>query len=182
MKTCVFITGTNGVGKTTLAKGLIKHFGGIKQASKTITRCEDERVCFAGKYSAESKFGGVDSFGSTRWLADVVKEGLATSDVIVCEGSYLDTIGMNLTNAAFVADKQLVVFLFCEGSTLKERLQNRSHGQVCKEIIARHNRCVRASQKWAEIGVPVLAIDTSSAGTENVTKQVIDKLEKMGAI
>lgn len=37
MKTCVFITGTNSVGKTTLAKALIERFGGIKETAKELT-------------------------------------------------------------------------------------------------------------------------------------------------
>ena len=34
MKTCVFITGTNSVGKTTLAKALIERFGVSKKQRK----------------------------------------------------------------------------------------------------------------------------------------------------
>ena len=35
-KVCVFITGTNATGKTTLAKALIECFGGIKEATKEL--------------------------------------------------------------------------------------------------------------------------------------------------
>jgi len=43
MKTCVFITGTNSVGKTSLAKALIGLFGGIEEATKELTICRDRR-------------------------------------------------------------------------------------------------------------------------------------------
>lgn len=34
MKTVILITGTNGVGKTTLARRLIEHCGGIKKRTE----------------------------------------------------------------------------------------------------------------------------------------------------
>lgn len=174
--------GTNGVGKTTLAKRLIERFGGIKQAGNTITLCNDDRVCFAGRYSAESKFGGVDSFSSTKGLESVVKEGLAKSDLIFCEGSFLNSIGLNLTNAVFVADKQLVVLLYCEGGVLQERLKERSNGKVNESVIKKHKCCVRAFKKWAEIGVPAIAIDTSTTDAKGVEEKVITKLYEIAAI
>lgn len=74
-KVCVFITGTNAAGKTTLAKSLIRHYGGIKTSSKQLTVCNNDRVCFAGKYSTDSKYGGVDGLSQTKCLAGIVGGG-----------------------------------------------------------------------------------------------------------
>ena len=119
MKTCVFITGTNSVGKTTLAKALIERFGGIKETAKELTFCNDSRVCFAGRYRDENRFGGVDALNCTRVLPDVVAKGLERCEVIFCEGSYLDTFGMNLTDAMFKAQRHLIVFLYADSKTIQ---------------------------------------------------------------
>ena len=125
MKTCVFITGTNCSGKSTIARCLQNHFGGVKMIDGDITLCEDSRAVFAGKYNAGRKHGGVDALNQTKTLADIVTRGLQQADVIFCEGSYFDTFGMNLLNAMFNAQSFLYVFLYCDGETLMRRHQER---------------------------------------------------------
>lgn len=166
MKTCVFITGTNSVGKTTLAKALIERFGGIKEVTKDLTFCNDNRTCFAGRYSYETRFGGVDVFNCTRVLTDVVRKGLEECDTVICEGSYLDTFGMNLTNAMFQAQKYLIVFLYADGTVIHNRLLERGKKGCSPQTLPKQRNVLRAANKWAEIGVPVLSINTGECSLD----------------
>ena len=92
MKKCVFITGTNCVGKSALAWEIINRYGGVDRILNDVTYCKEDGVCLAGRYG-EARYGGVDRIlndkGSscTSRLAEVVEEGLKNSQVIVCEGS-----------------------------------------------------------------------------------------------
>lgn len=178
MKTCVFITGTNAVGKTTLAKRLIKQFGGIKEASKELTLCNDTRVCFAGKYADNKMFGGVDGFNQTKCLESVVRKGLSIADVIFCEGVYLHTFGLNLLNAMFVADKHLIVFLYSPVNVINERLLSRAGKGINNDAVwKKQQNCATAAKKWQSIGVPVLCFDTSRTNAEEVAETIIQKLK-----
>lgn len=175
MKTCVFITGTNAVGKTTLAKALIEHYGGIKEATKELTLCNDERVCFAGKYAIDKTFGGVDGFNQTKCLEGVVREGLTKADVVFCEGMYLHTFGLNLTNAMFSADKHLVVFLYAPVAVINERLLNRAGKGIQNDAVwKKQQNCATSAKKWQSIGVPVYAFDTSKIPMETIIKQITE--------
>ena len=62
MKTCVFISGTNCTGKSSLARELIAQCGGIDHTDEWNTYCGDGVTCFGGKYSMERKYGGIDGF------------------------------------------------------------------------------------------------------------------------
>ena len=181
MKTCVFITGTNCVGKTTVAKRLQEYFGGLRNNTKDTTYCNDSRVCFAGIYKNDIKHGGVDVLNETRSLADIVRRGLQTCDVVFCEGSYLDTFGQNLLNAIFSAESQLYVYLYCSGTTLAirnaQRAENQSvTGGVLRRMLNRQRRTFLAAQKYAAIGVPVLSFDTDKTSPEEIAETIISRL------
>lgn len=179
-KTCVFITGTNAVGKTSLVKELITRYGGIKSADMNHTRCNDGRICFAGKYDMAKKYGGVDGFNQTKCLEGVVREGLKRHDVVVCEGMYLHTFGLNLTKAAFAADKQLVVFLYAPVSEINRRLLERSATGIANSAVwKKQQETAVSAKKWASIGVPVLSFDTSKVSTGEIADKVIDKIEEL---
>lgn len=166
MKTCVFINGTNCVGKTSLAKELIARYGGIESASRTLTVCKDNRICFAGHYDLTKRYGGVDRItnekGSscTSRLAEVVEEGLREHEVIICEGSYFHTIGLSLTNAMFKADRHLVVFLYAPVETLNARLLERGGKPITPVMISKQKQCLVAAKKWQKMGVNVLSFNT----------------------
>ena len=179
-KTCVFITGTNAVGKSTLAKALIDRYGGIRQTGERLTICGDPRVCFAGKYVEGGKFGGVDGFNQTKCLEGVVREALAAHTVIICEGMYLHTFGLNLTNAAFAADRQLVVFLYCPVAEINRRLLARAGKGLQNEAVWRKQKnCATAARKWASIGVPVLTFDTSAVPMNTIADIVAKTIQKL---
>lgn len=173
-KTCIFIIGTNGVGKTTLAKGLINKFGGIRDISNNITFCNDGLSCLAGGYNMQSKYGGVDKLNSTKGLKDIVETGLSKCNTIICEGSFLDSFGMNLTNAMFVAEKHIVVFLYAPTKVIDKRLMLRSGNNINNKKIEKQQRCLRSAKKWASIGVPVLSFDTSIESTDTIINKILN--------
>ena len=185
MKTVVFITGTNAVGKSTLAWSLIDKFGGIDKEDSFVTFCKNKRYGLAGLYK-NKRYGGVDRIkndnGSsfTSRLAEVVKEGLKTADVIFCEGSFMNTFGINLTNALFLGDNALVVSLYAPPEVIYKRLIHRSNGKNGKHnlptIFRKQKQAMIAAQKYEKIGVKVLQFDTSVFSTEQIMDAVINQL------
>lgn len=179
MKTCVFINGTNCSGKSTLARELIDRFGGIGKATKTLTECNNKVVCLAGRYTPSGRYGGVDGFNSTKVLAEVVKEGLSEHEVIVCEGSYFHTIGLNLTNAMFQAERHLVIYLYAPLETIHQRLMKRGGKPLTPVMASKQKQCLVAAQKWWKMGVPVICFNTEKVTPKNMAAIIINKLEDL---
>jgi broad-specificity NMP kinase len=191
MKIVVFITGTNAVGKTTLAWSLIDRFGGIYEERDCVTYCKDKRYGLAGLYK-DKRYGGVDRItndkGSscTSRLAEVVSEGLKTADVMFCEGSFMNTFGLNLTNALFLGDAALVVSLYAPPAVIYQRLKNRSNGmngtgkRNWPSIFRRQTQALVAAQKYEQIGCKVLQFDTSVFSTEQIRDEIINALRWLG--
>lgn len=157
MKKCVFITGTNAVGKSSLAWEIITRYGGV------------DRITNDKGSSCTSR------------LAEVVEEGLKHCEVIICEGSFLDTFGMNLINALFKAEQQYVISLYADNLTIFNRLGNRSNGKNGKrstksiqKVFDKQLRCMRAARKWQEIGVRVLQINTAETSLQDVVSRVLE--------
>lgn len=177
---CVLITGTNAVGKSSLAKELITRYGGIDKADRLLTYCHDPRVVFAGRYDMAKKYGGVDGFNQTKCLEDVVRTGLQQHNIVICEGMYLHTFGINLTNAAFAADRQLIVFLYAPVAEINRRLLERSQTGIVNDAVWKKQQATAiAAKKWASIGVPVLSFDTSTIATKDIANQVIEKIDQL---
>lgn len=192
MKTVVFITGTNAVGKSTLAWSLIKHFGGVATEQDGVTFCTDTRYALAGSYD-NKRYGGVDRLtndkGSscTSRLADAVREGLKTADVVFCEGSFMNTFGLNLTNALFLGDKAVVVSLYAPPAVLYKRLNERSNGMNGKggkrnwpTIFRKQYQALVAAQKYEQIGCKVLQFDTSVYSTEQIQDALLNAIQVTG--
>jgi deoxyadenosine/deoxycytidine kinase len=189
-KTCVFITGTNAVGKSALAWSIIERFGGVDRITNEVTYCREGSVCLAGKYGV-TRFGGVDRItndkGSscTSKLAEVVEEGLRHADVIICEGSFMNTFGLNLSNALFKADKQLVVSLYTDITTIYQRIIGRSQGKYgtgkrnWPTIVRKQKQAMVAAQKWQSIGVKVLQMDTSKVTIEEELEKVLTAIDEL---
>ena len=202
MKIVVFITGTNAVGKSTLAWSLIDRFGGIYEERACTTYCKDKRYGLAGRYKdkryglagryKDKRYGGVDRItndkGSscTSRLADVVQEGLQTADVMFCEGSFMNTFGLNLTNALFLGDKALVVSLYAPPAVIYERLNKRSNGmngtgkRNWPTIFRKQRQALIAAQKYEQIGCKVLQYDTSVYSVEQIREEIINALRGLG--
>lgn len=178
MKTVVFITGTNGVGKTTLAKELIKRYGGVARMEGRVTVCVDERITLAGKF-AGVKHGGVDGLNETKCLAGMARTAFLRHEVFICEGSYMNTFGMNLTSAAFVGDRQLVVYLYAPVAEIDKRLKIRGGGGIKETIINKQHLGMASARKWAEIGVPVLSFNTAEVPVESIAEAVCAKIESL---
>ena len=181
MKTCVFITGTNCTGKSTLARTLIEQYGGIEKATRLVTYCNDGFTAFGGDYSGSSQTGcGIDKFNETKILQTVVQEALKTREVVICEGVYLHTFGLNLTNAIFEAKRQLVVFLYAPIDVIHRRMLARSgRGITNKAIGQKQLGCASSLRKWASIGVPVMYFDTSKVSIPEVAEQVSNKISEL---
>lgn len=174
-KTCVFITGTNAVGKTTLVRGLINHFGCIKKVENNVTYCNESKVCFAGKYREDSKFGGVDSI-NTSILSDVVVTGLYSSDIIFCEGSFMNSFGLNLQKAMFQAKRNIVITLYSSPKTIYSHLFKRNEGNVTsdfEQIMKKQKGAFSAAKKWLSIGVEVFTIDTGKLSIQQELEAVL---------
>lgn len=189
MSVCVFITGTNAVGKSSVARVIIERCGGITEERDMVAYLADGTTCMAGRY-ATCKYGGVDRItnakGSscTSELANVVKRGLAQRDIIFCEGSFMNTFGMNLTNAMFEADKHLVVNLYADTRTLWNRLNERSkgkngNGRDFAKVVNKQKQAAIAAVKWHEIGVKVLQINTAEYSPEQIVDTIYGVLAKL---
>ncbi len=183
MKTCVFITGTNAVGKSALAWEFITRYGGVDRITNDVTYCVEGGICFAGRYG-ETRYGGVDRItndkGSscTSRLAEVVEEGLRHADTIFCEGSYMGTFGLNLSNALFKAEKPLIVSLYADPQTIWNRLTARSNGKNGSGkrrfdlIIKNQKQAMIAAKKWQSIGVKVLQMNTSQVSINDEVRMI----------
>lgn len=187
MKKCVFITGTNGVGKSALAWEIITRYGGVDRITNDVSYCKEGVICFAGKYGV-TRYGGVDRIANdkgsscTSRLAEVVEEGLKHCEVIICEGSFMNTFGMNLTNAMFKGESYLLVNLWADAQTLYDRLTARSNGKNGKrdfpKIINKQKQAMIAAKKWQSIGVKVLQINTAEVPLKDEVEMVLKEIER----
>jgi shikimate kinase len=181
-KTCVFIIGTNCVGKTTLAKTLIKLHGGVAEVRDDVTYLRDGRFSIVGRYRDESKYGGLDGINRTDTLKDICKTALLTSDCVFCEGRYLGTFGLNPMQALFVAERQFIVYLYCNVKELLNRnLQRTGYqantGGVIRNMVDKQRIMLNSACKYASIGVTVLSFDTSLHTSEAIAERIIKELE-----
>lgn len=185
-KTVIFICGTNCSGKTTVAKALQEHYGGIARTTSDTTFCKDSGVAFAGIYREGRKHGGVDALNRTDTLAGIIRRAFLTADTVFCEGSYLDTFGQNLCNALFAGQRCLYVFLYCNSDELarrnKERLSKSNRGGqrsgVLSRMMNKQRRVLASAKKFASIGVPVLSIDSATTPTDSIVELILERLEK----
>lgn len=184
MKTCVFILGTNAVGKSTLAREVIARFGGVAEVTPNATYCRRGHVCLAGKYRDGGRFGGVDGLrapggsSGTRMLADAVGDALRRADTIFCEGSYMNTFGLNMTNAMFKAQRHLVVMLYAPPQVIADRLVARSGSlkNGFAQTLNKQRQALAASRKWQTVGVRVMMFDTSQNGASAIADKVLEVL------
>ena len=184
---CALITGTNAVGKSSVAKEIISRFGGISNENDSVTYLRDGGVCLAGRYVTRI-YGGVDSLVDSRGrsctsvLADVVQRGLQNADVIICEGSRVNTFGMNVLNALFKAKRQIVLNLYADKKTLFKRLVERSG--ACQKrnfgaILKGQRASMLAARKFQSVGVPVLQYNTAEYTAAQIADALLNKIEEI---
>jgi len=187
VKTVVLITGTNAVGKSSLAKAIMERMGGVDRTDGDVTYTRYGGVAFAGRY--DTRYGGVDRItnekGSscTSSLAGVVEEALRGANTVFCEGMYLNTFGLNLSNALFKGERALVVSLWADPTVIYERVCARSNGKYgsgkrsWKTIIQKQRQAMVAARKWQSIGVPVLQVNTGEVGPDGLADIVLKKID-----
>lgn len=188
MKTVVLITGTNAVGKSSLAKAVMERMGGVDRTEGDVTYTRGN-VAFAGRY--DTRYGGVDRItnekGSscTSALAGVVEQALRKADTVFCEGMYLNTFGLNLSNALFKGEKALVVSLWAAPTVIYERVCARSNGKygngkrAWETIMNKQRQAMIAARKWQSIGVPVLQVNTGEVGPDALADAVLKKVDEI---
>lgn len=97
----------------------------------------------------------------------------------------MDTFGLNVTNAIFKAQRQLVVFLYASPSVLYNRIIERNGGKRggrngngvrFEMVVDKQRRCLRVARKWVSIGVPVLSINTEDFTPEEIANQILNRL------
>ena len=189
MKTMVMISGGNGSGKSTLARALMNKAGGIASTSREITVCNDKRYAFAGKYNS-SKYGGVDAINNTKELADIAEIAFKECEVFIAEGCNLGTFGMNMQNAFFKAQNQLLIFLYADTETIKRRLLNRVNtkaddDKAQKRLTTAMNRAKnarRAAVKWKSIGVQVVCVNTAAMDAEKCADCLFELINEKAKI
>lgn len=114
----------------------------------------------------------------TRGLEEMARKAFREHDVFICEGSYMNSFGMNLTNAMFTAQRFLVVFLYAPLEELKNRLENRGKGGLTPGVVAKQRQALRAAQKWAEIGVRVASYNTARTAIPDIAEEVLNWIER----
>lgn len=174
-----FITGTNAVGKSTLARQLIETFGGVERVTDKITYCKDGETCFLGKYFYGGKFEGVDTYPTTNGLYKHVQAALSERNVVFAEGFYLHTFGLNLQKALLQGQRQMIVFLYAPSKVLNNRLLNRGGRGVTKFVINTQRGAFNAAKRWHEIGIPVLSFDTSKYSVSEIEQKILERINKL---
>lgn len=168
------ITGTNASGKTSLAKELIRHFGGVAELRKDRTICADRRAVFLGRYVDGSEYGGVDGLNETRCLAGIAQDAIVNgAEYVFCEGSYLNSFGLNLQRLLFTARKQLVICLYATLPEIDRRLQQRSNKRICQTVAKKQELSLSSARKWHDIGVPTQAFNSKDTSTEDIANFII---------
>ena len=166
----------------------VTRYGGVDRITNDVTYCKTGSISLAGKYGV-TRYGGVDRItnenGSscTSRLADVVEEALRNAEVVICEGSFMNTFGLNLTNAMFKAQRYLVVSLYCPPQLIYERLTARSNGRNGKrnfELIWKKQRqAMIAARRWQEIGVRVLQMNTAEVTLDEELEKVLTTISEL---
>lgn len=152
-------------------------------ATKWLTQVADHRFCFAGKYSEESRYGGVDGWNETKPLRGVVEQALKSHEVIICEGVKLHNNGANLSNALYTAERRLVCLLHAPAQVLNERLKQRSGSQVTLAILKDQQACVRSLTRWQNMGgIDVIHFDTSENTIEDCADTLLAKIKQLAEL
>ena len=176
----VFLIGANATGKTTLAKNLVKRFGGITKPGKEVTLVADPRVALVGLYEDDRKICGVDTMGGSKALMGGVNSAHALGrEIVIAEGMLMHTFGLNLTNAMFLAEKYLVVFLWCPVSEIVRRLKARTENARWGQLSTHYKPIARTACRWQKIGVPVLTFNSAEVSSEEIADKVYAKIEEL---
>lgn len=169
MKKVICITGTNAVGKTSVAKWIINQLGGISFVKEGVSYMESSKSAILGDYTKNSKFLGVDGFGCTNVVRNLVKKALEHADTVFFEGEKCGTFGNNILLPLLEAEKSLFVLLYAPQKVINERLKQRTGtGIKTRGVMLSQKQKADSFLKYREIGIPAISFDTSKVTIDGV--------------
>lgn len=152
----------------------LRNLSDVAELRKDRTICADRRAVFLGRYVEESKYGGVDGFNETRCLAGIAQDAIANgAEYVFCEGSYLNTFGLNLQRLLFTTRRQLVICLYAPLTEIDRRLRQRSNLRIRQTVAKKQELSLSSARKWHDIGVPTQAFNSMETSTENIADFII---------
>lgn len=117
----------------------------------------------------------MDNLNCIKILAQKVKEVFETADICICEGSFIRSFSLNITNAVFCGDKALIVSLYAPLKEIYNRLKKRSPEKIRNwtQIYGNQVEAMRSAKKFHKIGVKVLQYDTTITSIEEIVEAII---------
>lgn len=175
MKKVVFITGTNGVGKTSAMRCIMEKKGGVKNVSadNDIIFLNDDRTAVGGGMNGEGNYYGIDVKRNTKCLEPICKKALESVDAVFCEGAYLHTFGLNLCRALACGEKGYVICLYSDYATIQAHLKKRGGKDLNKAIISRQKCALSSAAKFSKIGYNVTMIDTAKSTPSQIADRIL---------
>lgn len=173
----IAIFGLFGVGKTTLARGIIASDGGLTQYDNYCVT-NGGRYTFFGRYPEGSKYGGSDLVkGNTSAVLNEVFLK-STTPVFVSEGMRTASFGAAFLRTFYLAKRQAIIFLDCKYEVSLERIENRSGKTGDNSNRWRDKTFRNTLNKHASIGTPVYRIDANQS-KETVLKQSLEVIRRL---
>lgn len=163
--TLILIVGTNGVGKSTLMRAVIRGLGGQHESSdKFITTVNNNKdICIIGPYGASKCCVGGDSFCATsgRDILTTIQEAKKSYRIVLCEGRYIATFSNSRINAYFSGGtKVIAIHLSGDENYIKKNIEARG-GKFSAHMV----KGVRSISNWLKkigtIGALTLEIPPS---------------------
>lgn len=170
MSKFILIYGTNRVGKSSLARYIIeKNGGGVYDEKNNITRIKN--ACVVGSYVSNTRTScGVDKIKNTKSLFYITKNAIEIGiPTIIAEGVKLHGVGHNVVSTAFLADRCVVIFLFCPIEKLVKRFEKKANFRA---INSDQRSCFNSFFKWQKMGVKTYSFDTSIYNTESIYNSI----------
>ncbi|MBM4240445.1 MAG: adenylate kinase [Euryarchaeota archaeon] len=161
MKKVILITGTPGVGKSTVSTLLKKK---LKSHLIKINEVVDEEVLYSG-YDERRKFKIVDLDALCNHLNEMIQN---LDGFIIIEGHL----------SHYLKNSDVVIVLRANPDVLKERLEKKRFSELkINENIEAEALAICAYEAWELHKEKVNEIDTSDISPEKVTDTIIDVIE-----
>lgn len=176
MKKVVFITGTNGVGKTSAMRAIMDKLGGIAEIStdNDLILLGDGNSAVGGGLNGAGNYYGIDVKRNTKCLEPICRKALDTRNNVFCEGAYLHTFGLNLCRALACGDKGYVIALYANYKVINDHLKQRGGKPINNAIISKQRCALSSAAKFSKIGYNVMTIDTATHTPAEIAEKILD--------